>query len=153
MDKGIVEELQAKLDAKPDFKDLPVTPNLLKNTKNFVDYPQGEAKDSKITGGHWHQIYYNLSQKKKEPKDEASTITAQVVSLKNKDSARAANLYDVMSDQDPWGDLRVFMTNDFYGSDVSALVFDLKNLHIQRSLYVLCQNTSPYTSWYAPTKF
>lgn len=82
-----LDELQSKMDqaleAKPDFKDLPVTPNLLKNTKNFVDYPKGEAKESKTSGGHWHQIYFNFPEKSKVLKDDISNISAQVVSLKD----------------------------------------------------------------------
>jgi len=68
--------LQRIVQEKPSFADLPVAPNLLKSSKNFLDYPQGLVTDSTNSGGVWSQFYYNIKLSKTIEKDVSSSISA-----------------------------------------------------------------------------
>ena len=140
-------QLRQKADASstPRFADLPVTPNMMQDTKYFHGVCQGRIGVETPWADAWASpwAFYNAGG---TAVDDASS-TVEVVDMTSQASADSAGLWPLGALSASEGGL---LRDDFYGADVRALLLTVRTLPAaaQGAIGVIQQGTAEYTSWY-----
>jgi len=138
--------LRKKADAAstPRFADLPVTPNLIRDTKHFHKVCRGrvgvETSWADAWGPPWK--FHNH----KGPAVDVASSTVEVVDMTSQASAERAGLWPLGALSAKQGGL---LKEDFYGASVRALLLTVRTLPAanQGAFGVLAQGCPEYTSW------
>jgi len=140
-------QLRHKADASntPRFADLPVTPNMMQDTKHFQGVCQGRVGVETPWADAWASpwAFYNAGG---TAVDDASS-TVEVVDMTSQASADSAGLWPLGALSASEGGL---LRDDFWGADVRALLLTVRTLPAaaQGAVGVIRQGTAEYTSWY-----
>merc|ERR1719284_644326 len=140
------ERLRQKADAAstPRFADLPVTPNLLQDTKHFHGICHGqvgvETPWTDAWGSPW--IFYNH----RGTAVDVVSSTVEVVDMTTQASAGRAGLWPLGALSASRGGL---LLDTFDGADLRALLLTVRTLPAadQSAFGVISQDCPTYTSW------
>merc|ERR1719313_700256 len=158
--KGInkrLEELQKEVDNKPHYSELPVTANLLKDTKQFKNLCGGQMgtemkwddTKKKVFGGEW-EAFLGL-------KDTLGPIDGRMDDLTVDASIQVLPISPestaLMHSENAYGELSAFINTDrvdakgqYDGCSVHALVMDVTistDAKGKACLYMPCQSNTP----------
>jgi len=139
-------ELRQKADASstPRFADLPVTPNMMQDTKHFHGVCHGrvgvETPWADAWGPPWEFFNYLGTAV------DAASSTVEVVDMTSQASVDRAGLWPLGALSASEGGL---LRDDFYGADVRALLLTVRTLPAaaQGAVGWIKQGCDEYTSW------